>query len=253
MNFEDAIVRRPAENFADGLTSAELGPPEFALMQAQHEAYVCALREAGLRVQILDAAPQFPDAHFVEDAAIVVPELAVIARPGAGSRRGEAALIEPALAPHRPIARIEAPGTLDGGDVLQVGKHVFVGVSARTNETGARQLEALLADHGYRCTLIPLTHALHLKSDLNAVGSETLVVTRALADHEAIARFERIIVDPDETYAANLLRINGRLLIARGAPRLRDKLDAIALEIVELDMSEVRKMDGGLTCLSIRF
>lgn len=253
MRFSSAIVRRPAENFADGLTNAELGAADYALMQAQHEAYVCALSEAGLNVQTLDAAPRYPDAHFVEDAAVVVPEVAVISRPGAKVRRGEEELIEPTLTSHRRIARIEAPGTLDGGDVLQIGKSVFIGVSARTNEVGARQLETLLARHGYRCTLIPLAHTLHLKSDLNAVGSKTVVVTEALAAHEAIDGFERIVVDPGETYAANLLRINDRLLIASGFPKLREKLETTGLEIVELHMSEVRKMDGGLTCLSLRF
>jgi dimethylargininase len=253
MRFSGAIVRRPAENFADGLTNAELGAADYALMQVQHEAYVGALREAGLSVEILDAAPRYPDAHFVEDTAIVVPEVAVISRPGAKARRGEEEIIEPALAGHREVARIEAPGTLDGGDVLQIGKSVFIGVSARTNEVGARQLETLLSRHGYRSTLIPLTHTLHLKSDLNAVGSKTVVVTEALAAHEAIDGYERIVVDPGETYAANLLRINDRLLIAGGFPKLREQLETTGLEIVELDMSEVRKMDGGLTCLSLRF
>jgi dimethylargininase len=252
MRFSSAIVRRPAENFADGLTSSELGAANYEFMRVQHEAYIGALREAGLSVEILDAAPQYPDAHFVEDEAVVVPEVAVITRPGAKQRRGEEALIEPTLANHRPIARIEAPGTLDGGDVLQIGRNVFIGVSARTNKVGARQLETLLSRHGYRCTLIPLTHTLHLKSDLNAVGSKTVVVTQALAAHEAIEDYERILVSPEETYAANLLRINDRLLIAKGFPRLRERLDATGLEITELNMSEVRKMDGGLTCLSVR-
>jgi dimethylargininase len=253
MQFRNAIVRRPAENLAEGLSSAALGSPDFSLMQTQHAAYVDALREAGLGVQMLDAAPLYPDAHFVEDTAVVVPEIAVISRPGAATRRGEEALMEPALAAWRPLAHIEAPGTLDGGDVLQIGKQVFVGISARTNEAGAYQLEALLSVHGYRCALIRLTHTLHLKSDLNAVSDECVVVTAALADHEAIAGYERILVHPDETYAANILRVNDHLLLPSGFPRLRASLDMTRARIVELDMSEARKMDGGLTCLSIRF
>jgi dimethylargininase len=252
MNFTHAITRSPAQNFAEGLTTAGLGAADFALMQAQHEAYVGALRDAGLEVQVLEAAPRYPDAHFVEDAAVVTPEVAVIARPGAPSRRGEAELMEPVLAAHRPLARIEPPGTLEGGDVLQIGKRCFIGVTARTNEAGARQLEQILSEHGYRCALIPVTHTLHLKSDLNAVSAETVLVTSPLAEHEALTDYEKIVVKPDETYAANVVRVNDRLLMPSGFPRLREELCAVSPELVELDMSESRKMDGGLTCLSLR-
>ncbi|HEY5656190.1 MAG TPA: arginine deiminase family protein [Myxococcota bacterium] len=253
MHFEYAIARAPGENFAEGLTSAALGPADLALMRAQHRAYVEALRGAGLEVQVLDAALRHPDAHFVEDVAVVTPEVAVIARPAEPSRRGEEALMEPVLAAHRALARIEAPGTLEGGDVLQMGKCFFIGVTARTNEAGARQLERILSAHGYRCALIPVTHTLHLKSDVNAVSEEAVVVTPALAEHEALAGYERIAVHPEEAYAANVLRVNERLLMPRGFPRLRERLAALDVELVELDMSEARKMDGGLTCLSLRF
>jgi dimethylargininase len=252
MNFTHAITRSPAENFAAGLTSAGLGVADFAMMQTQHEAYVTALRDAGLEVQVLEAAPRYPDAHFVEDAAVVTPEVAVIARPGAPSRRGEEALMEPVLAAHRPLARIEPPGTLEGGDVLQMGKRFFIGVTARTNEAGARQLERILSEYGHQCTLIPVTHTLHLKSDLNAVSGETVLVTSALAEHEALAGYEKIVVKPDEAYAANVVRVNDRLLMPGGFPRLREQLGTRVADVVELDMSESRKMDGGLTCLSLR-
>ena len=253
MRFSRAIVRLPAESFAQGLTRAALGPADLARMRAQHAAYVDALRAAGLEVQQLDAAPQYPDAHFVEDVAVVTPELAVIARPGAAPRRGEELLMEPVLAAHRPLAHIQAPGTLEGGDVLPIGKRCFIGVTARTNEAGARQLETILAAHGYRCVLIPVAHTLHLKSDLNAVSDESVVVTPALAGHAALANYEKIVVQPDEAYAANVLRVNDRLLMPHGFPRLRDKLHAAGVAVLELDMSEARKMDGGLTCLSLRF
>jgi dimethylargininase len=252
MQFSCAIARLPAESCSEGLTSAGLGVADFERLQAQHAAYVGALRDAGLDVQVLEAAPRFPDAYFVEDAAVVTPEIAVIARPGAPSRRGEAALIESALAARRPIARIEAPGTLEGGDVLQIGKRVFIGVTARTDESGARQLEKILFGYGYRCELIPLSHTLHLKSDVNAMSERTVVVTPALAAHEAFADYEKIVVQPDEVYAANVLRVNDRLLMPSGFPRLRERLCATGVEVVELEMSEAHKMDGGLTCLSLR-
>jgi dimethylargininase len=252
MQFSRAIARLPAESFSEGLTTAELGVADFELMCVQHAAYIGALRDAGLDVQVLEAAQRYPDAHFVEDVAVVTPEIAVITRPGASSRRGEVALIESALAAQRPIARIETPGTLEGGDVLQMGDRVFIGVTARTDEIGARQLEKILSEHGYRCVLMPATHTLHLKSDLNAVSDQTVVVTAALAEHEALADYEKIVVQPDEAYAANVLRVNDRLLMPRGFPRLCERLGATGALVVELDMSESRKMDGGLTCLSLR-
>jgi len=252
VHFSHAIARLPAESFSQGLSTAGLGAADFELMRVQHRAYVDALRDAGLEVQVLDAAPRYPDAHFVEDVAVVTPEVAVVTRPGAASRRGEESLIESALATHRSLARIEAPGTLEGGDVLQMGDRFFIGITARTNEAGARQLEKALSEHGYRCTLIPLSHTLHLKSDVNAVSKEAVVVTTALANHEAFAGFEKIVVHPDENYAANVLRINDRLLVPRGFPGVCERLHATGAEVVELDMSESRKMDGGLTCLSLR-
>lgn len=252
MQFSHAIARLPAESCSEGLTRAGLGVADFQRLQAQHAAYVAALGDAGLDVRVLEAAPQFPDAYFVEDVAVVTPEVAVISRPGAPSRRGEAALIESALAARRPLARIEAPGTLEGGDVLQMGDRVFIGLTARTDESGAQQLEEILSGYGYRCAAIPLSHTLHLKSDVNAVSERTVAVTPALAEHEALADYEKIVVRPDEAYAANVLRVNDRLLMPSGFPRLREELRATGVEVVELDMSEARKMDGGLTCLSLR-
>lgn len=248
-----AIARRPAPTMAHGLTTAALGPPDFALALAEHQAYVAALEACGLRVTVLDGLVEFPDAHFVEDVAVVTPELAVLTRPGAVSRRGEVRFIAESLSARRPTVSIETPGTLDGGDVLSVGKHLFIGCSERTNEAGARQLGEALARFGYTWTLVQVEAGLHLKSSVTAVGENTLLMTAALADLPAFAGFERIVVESAEAYATNTLLLNGRLIVPRGFPHTQRALAGLGVELLELDMSEFRKMDGALTCLSLRF
>ena len=250
--FSHAITRIPGPDYSQGLTTSTLAAPDLALTLAQHEAYVRCLESLGLTVTVLPAAPGFPDACFVEDTAVVVREIAVITRPGAPSRQGEVdSMIRP-LSEHRPLARIEAPGTLDGGDILQVGRRFFIGVSDRTNEHGARQLESILAGHGYQSALIDVAAGLHLKSSLNYVGKNTMLVTHDFAEHPAIEDFQRIICPEGEEYAANTLLVNETLIMPSGYPRTKALLAPLGLPIVELDTSEYRKMDGGLTCLSLR-
>jgi dimethylargininase len=251
--YSRAIVRQPGENCALGITTAGLGAPDYELLLAQHAAYVQTLRALGLQVIALEAHPGYPDGYFVEDTAVVTPRVAVIARPGAEARRGEEEAIAPVLARYRPTVRIQAPGTVDGGDVLMVGNHVYVGISERTNEEGARQLERALVSYGHTWTPVPVGAGLHLKSGVNCVGENTLLLGEAFARRDEFRVHERIVVDADEAYAANTLWVNGCLIVPRGYPRTREKLGALGLEIVELDVSEMRKMDGGLTCLSLRF
>ncbi len=251
--FTHAITRKPGENFAQGLTSANLGPPSYALILEQHAAYLERLRSLGLEVVVLDPEPDYPDGYFVEDAAIVTPRLAVITRPGAASRRGEEITIQPVLARYLPTVQIQAPGTVDGGDVLMVGSHFFVGLSERTNPEGAAQLGRSLEEHGYTWVALPVGAGLHLKSSVNSLGGDTLLITPELADYDEFADYDRIILDADEAYAANTLWVNDTLLTPKGFPKTRRKLEATGLEVIELDVSEVRKMDGGLTCMSLRF
>lgn len=251
--FSRAIVRTPGPDFGLGLTTADLGPPSYPLILGQHAAYVAALRGLGLDVTVLDPAPGFPDAYFVEDPAVVIPEAAVISNPGAPSRRGEGDTLEPVLARFRPIERFAPPATLDGGDVLEAGGRYFIGVSDRTNADGARALGRILEAHGRAWTVVPVGAGLHLKSSANSLGGRALVLTEALAREAAFGGFDRIVLDPGDEYAANTLWINGRLLMPAGFPRARRKIEALGLPVRELDVSEVRKMDGGLTCLSLRF
>lgn len=253
MHSSHAIVRTPGSNFADGITTVTWAErPSFERLMLQHEAYVAALRGAGLVVETLATLDGHPDAYFVEDVAVVVPELAIITRPGALARRGEVEHIVDALAARRSVVRIESPATLDGGDVLVADQRVFVGLSGRTNEAGVGSLRTLLEPHGYVVEAIPVAAGLHLKSSVNLVGPNTLVLTRSFAARAELADFEQIVVDEAEAYAANTLWVNDHLLVAAGFPKLAKTLRDRGFEVIELDMSEVAKMDGGLSCLSLR-
>ena len=251
--FTHALVRKPGSNFGQGLTTANLGRPDFDLIVRQHEAYVRTLRSIGLEVIVLEAEPDYPDAYFVEDAAVVTPNVAVITNPGAPSRRGEEKSIEPILARFRKAVRIVAPGTVEGGDVLMAENHFFVGISERTNAEGARQLGRILEENRHTWTPVMVGAELHLKSSVNELGRNTLLITEALAGHKAFKTFKKIVLDPGEEYAANTLRVNDNLIMPAGFLSVRKKLSELGLPIVELDVSEVHKMDGGLTCMSLRF
>ncbi len=250
--FTHAITRLPGPDYPQGLTTSVQAAPDLDLALNQHKRYVDLLRSLGLSVTVLPPESGYPDACFVEDTAVVVREVAVIARPGAPSRQGEIKSMMGPLSTYRPLARIEAPGTLDGGDILQVGHRFFIGISDRTNGHGARQLGDILSAHGYESTFIEVAAGLHLKSSLNFIGQNTMLVTRDFADHPAIQNFRRIICPAGEEYAANTLLVNNTLVTPSGYPATRALLSAFDLPVIELDTSEYRKMDGGLTCLSLR-
>lgn len=253
MRYTRAILRTPGPDCGRGLTTAALDPPDHERLIQQHDAYRDTLERLGLACMVLEPLPGCPDAYFVEDAAIVTDELAIITRPGAASRRGESATIERALEGIRPLARIEAPGTVDGGDILFADKHCFIGVSARTNEAGAAQLAEHLSHVGIESTRVRVPSGLHLKSSVNYLENGRMLLTDAFADEPAFAHFEHIMIDADEAYAANTLWINGTLLMPAGYPKLQHRLETLGGPVKTLDMSEAAKMDGGLSCLSLRF
>lgn len=251
--FSHAITRLPGENFADGITTAHLGRPSYPLIVEQHRLYRQALLSLGLDIVVLPPEPAYPDGYFVEDPAIITPKLAIITRPGASSRQGEEITLEPFLTYYRPVFHITPPGTLDGGDVLMVGNHFFIGLSDRTNLEGANQLAVHLSAFGHTSETIPVKGGLHLKSSVNLVGKDTLLITGLLVGHPAFASYQKILVDEEEEYAANTLWVNDTLLVPAGFPKTSNKLATLGAQIIELDVSEVRKMDGGLTCMSLRF
>lgn len=229
MHFSRAIVRPPGIELAAGLSSTAQQTPDYQKALRQHSAYVSALQRCGLDVTIMPASDTHPDATFVEDVAILTPEAAILTNPGAPSRHAEVELIRHRLWEYYPeLHPISAPGTLDGGDVLQIGKNVYIGLSGRTNRAGAEQLIAILQEYGYRGTMVPVQQFLHLKTGVTQVAEQTLV-------------------------AANSLAFNSHLLIPAGCPQTRTRLEAVAATLIEIDISEFAKIDGGLTCLSLRF
>jgi dimethylargininase len=256
MTFTHAIVRTPAENFPAGLTTADLGVPDYETALAQHRAYCQALQDCGLTLTILTPDPQHPDSTFVEDAAIVTPRCAILTHPGAESRKGEVAAAREALSPfYERFYAIMPPGTVDGGDVCEAGSHFFIGLSERTNENGARQLADFLEREGYTASFVPATGIpglLHLKSGIAYLGEGNLVAIEAFAGLPDFLGYQVLRVSPEEAYAANCLRVNDRVLVAAGFPRLRRAIEDLGFSTLALEMSEFQKMDGGLSCLSLR-
>jgi len=265
-----AIVRPTALNFSEGLTTGKLGAPDYEIAMRQHEAYCAALEQCGLMLSRLEADSKYPDSTFVEDVAVLFEALphgratapdaehcAVLARPGAASRLGEIANMRTVLADVFPsLHEINAPGTLDGGDVCEAGSHFFIGISERTNEAGARQLAEVLSEFGYTSSFVDIRKAnglLHLKSGIAYLGDTHLVVTEALAGRAQFADYDLVRVDRGEEYAANCVRINEHVLVAAGYPKFEAKLRQLGYRTIALEMSEFQKMDGGLSCLSLRF
>jgi dimethylargininase len=259
------------------LTHLQREAIDYARAVAEHAQYEAALTRLGCRVERLPDAPELPDSVFVEDAAVVLDDLAVIARPGAASRRPEVDAMADALRPHRPLAFIGAPGTLDGGDVLVTPGKIFVGISGRTNEDGVRQLAAFVAPHGFEVVAVPVTGCLHLKSAVTAVflppafdslslaqarkggndrnesegGRSILLVNPAWLDVNYFDGFELIDVDPSEPAAANVLSIGTSIICAAEHPKTRARLEARGLVTLSVPAGELAKAEGGVTCCSI--
>jgi dimethylargininase len=256
-SFTKAIVCIPGSNFADGLTTVDFGVPEHATVLHQHERYCEALRECGLELTTLPADLWHPDSTFVEDTAILTPKAAILCRPGAASRAGEIAAMRPVIARFfTAIHNVEDPGTLDGGDICEAEDHFFLGLSHRTNEEGCRQLAGHLSDLGHTSTIVDIRamkSILHLKSGIAYIGDNTLVAMDEMAGNPLFRGYEVVRVCREESYAANCVRVNERVLVPSGYPKLAAELERRGFHALLLDMSEFRKMDGGLSCLSLRF
>ena len=253
-----AIVRSPSRNFAEGITNSGLPAPHYELAVKQHNAYCHTLENLGLTLTLLSADERYPDSTFVEDTAILTERGAVLTRPGAPSRQLEVDEIRRTLDRfYSDIKTIDAPGTLDGGDVCQVEDHFFVGISERTDEHGANQLSEILKAFGYSATFVDIRHLsprlLHLKSGLAYLGRNQLVVDCELASLEEFRNFEVITPDAAEAYAANCIAFGNTIVIAGGYPKFETEVQKAGFSTLSLDMSEFQKMDGGLSCLSLRF
>jgi len=255
MRFQQAIVRQPAVSLVRGLTCAGLGQPDYDKAMLQHQHYVAALQACGVEVTILPADEAFPDSCFIEDPVLLTEQFALLTRPGAPSRLGEVEINRAAIRSfyRENIREIQAPGTLDAGDVLRVEQHFFIGLSARTNQEGARQAIHFLEQAGYSASTVPLQDVLHLKTGLSYLDQGRLLVCGEFVDHPAFAHLEQQIVEPGESYASNCILVNGTVLLASGFPATSALLRRLGYALIELDMSEFRKLDGGLSCLSLRF
>jgi len=269
--FTNAIVRPPGANYAEGLTTMDLGVPDHARALQQHEAYCETLEQCGLTLTRVEVDERYPDSTFVEDAAVMMrtparrqtsalatsDTRAILTRPGAFSRAGEVESMAEVLSRFCPeLDSIKEPGTLDGGDVCEVEDRFFIGISQRTNEAGAQQLAAWLASHGFASSFVDirgLKNILHLKSGLTYLGDNRLVVIDALADHDEFRAHDLVRVTAGEEYAANCLRVNDRVLVAAGYPGFEGTLRELGYQTIALEMTEFQKMDGGLSCLSLRF
>lgn len=235
------------------LSHIERTPIDVALAGAQHDKYLQALESVGCRVLTLPEQAELPDSVFVEDVAIVLDEVAVLTRPGAPSRRPEVASVAELLRQHRPLEAIEEPGTLDGGDVLRIGRTLYVGQSARSNAEGIAQLRTLLAAHGYAVEGVAMRHCLHLKSAVTALDDHTVLLQPAWVDRGLFADFRIIEVDPGEAHAANVLRIGDALIMPASFPRTRQRLLDAGFKVTAVDMFELQKAEGAVTCCSLVF
>ncbi|QSF13791.1 dimethylarginine dimethylaminohydrolase family protein [Mycoplasma sp. Mirounga ES2805-ORL] len=265
--FKNIIVRTPASSMVNGISSGLYNqtPVDYELAKKQHLAYIEALKEAGLEVFVADKLEDFPDSCFVEDAAVIVPgrELAILTNPGASTRNGEKEFMLPILKkffPDEKIKKIESPGTLDGGDVMMVGDTYFVGMSERTNDEGIRQFHNILAKIGKKVVPVPMTEMLHLKTGVNYLEHNNLLISGEFLEYPTFKDFNQVVVDaPGEEYAANCIWVNDTVIVPKGYPTILAKVkslkksDGKPYKVVECDTSEYKKLDGGLSCLSLRF
>jgi dimethylargininase len=235
------------------LTHLPRAPIDLARARAQHSEYEQRLAEAGCRVVRLATDRELPDCVFIEDAAVVLREVAIVTRLGAVSRRGETAAVAGALRSYRPLAQIEAPGTLDGGDILVAGRQVFAGVSGRTNSEGVRQLRAIVAPYGFVVQEIEVRGCLHLKSAVTLVGENLLLMNPARLPSGPFAAFDRIEVDPREPLSANGVLAGGQVIFAGAFPHTFERLQARGLRVLTVQADELAKAEGALTCCSLIF
>ena len=235
------------------LTHLERQPIDLPRARAQHRAYEETLTRAGCRVESLPALDDLPDSVFVEDVAIVLDEIAIVTRPGADSRRPETAHIAPVLSNYRRVTFIQAPGTLDGGDVLRLGRRIYVGRSGRSDDGGIEQLRAVAWPYGYTVTAVPVSGCLHLKSAVTEVAPGVVLINPAWVDAAAFGDVRVMEIDADEPYAANGLLVGNRLIYPTSFPRTRRRLEAAGIDVDAIDVSELQKAEGAVTCCSLVF
>ncbi len=252
--FKKAIVKTPGKSIVNGLTTAGLGLPDYEKALDQHRGYIKALQKCGLEVTVLEADEKYPDSTFIEDIALLTPSCAIITNPGATSRRNETVGIKNVLSDfYAVIEEIQNPGTIEAGDIMMVGSHFYIGLSERTNLEGARQTIEILAKYGMSASLIELKEVLHLKTGLAYLENNNLIACGEFLTKKEFQSFNLLTIDEGERYAANCVWINGKVLIPAGYPRAKETIEKAGYSTKVVDVSEFQKLDGGLSCLSLRF
>lgn len=255
IEFTRAITKKPASTIVDGLRAIDTGAPDLARMLTAHKAYTETLREAGADVINLPASPAYPDSVFVEDTALCLPKGAILMRSGAATRAGEVAEMAPTLRDlYTDVRQITGPATIEGGDILVTAREILVGLSERTDQAGVDQLASLVSDWGYsvRCIEIP-RDVLHFKTDCSLLDQDTILSTQRLAASGCFADYNVIYTAPDEDAAANAIRFNRFVIMAAGFPATAKRLRDSGYEVREIDNTQCAKLDGGMSCLSLRF
>jgi len=252
--FTKAIVKTPCRAMINGISNAGLGKPDYQNALIQHADYIEALKECGLQVTVLPPDENFPDSTFVEDAALMTPHCAILTNPGAASRRLETHSMLLTLREfYEDVEKIETPGTCEAGDIMMVGEHFYIGLSERTNQAGAEQMVAILERYGMTGSVVELNEVLHLKTGLGYLENNNLLACGEFLIKPEFQQFNILQVDPDESYAANSVWINGTVLTPSGFPKTRALIASAGYDVREVDVSEFQKLDGGLSCLSLRF
>jgi dimethylargininase len=252
--FTKAIVRKPGRSLINGLTTADLGIPDYEKAINQHAAYVKALKSCGLEVLELPPDENYPDSTFVEDVALLTPRCAVITNPGAPSRKGEIHKMKEVLKGYyKDIEEIRSPGTIEAGDIMMVGSHFYIGLSNRTNSAGAEHMISILNKYGMSGSTVKLEKVLHLKTGLAYLENNNLVACGEFLSSPEFKKFNIIEIPEEESYAANCVWINNNVLVPEGYPVTKRRIMAAGYNVIDVDVSEFRKLDGGLSCLSLRF
>lgn len=249
-----AIVRAIPNTYQDCVTLSP-GKPEInvALARQQHTAYCKTLKELGLKLIRIEADDALPDCCFTEDTAIVFGDLAIITKPGTPSRIAETVEMEKRLMPLKKIHHLSSPATIDGGDVLKIYSKIFIGISSRTNEEAIKQVADIINPKGYEVIGVKIRDTLHLKSVCTYVGNGCILLAKGHLDEKIFSSYDAIIVPEEEAYSANCLVVNGKVLLPKGFPKTKSMIEAKDSSIIEMDMSEIEKADGALTCLSVIF
>lgn len=252
--FTTVVVRVPGLSLTKGLTTANLGKPNYYNARKQHADYVKTLQDCGLKVTVLRPDEHYPDSCFIEDVALCTPHCAIITNPGAETRKGEIDAMPLILKRFFSVIEyITEPGILDAGDVMMVGDHYFIGLSKRTNETGAKQLISILKKHKMSGSVVPLEKVLHLKTGVAYLEDNTLLACGEFVSKPEFKDFTILEIPEDESYAANSIRVNDKVIIPKGFPKTKEIIGKAGFKVVEVDVSEFEKLDGGLSCLSLRF